>query len=67
MANDKNTGFWKRLAFTLLGPASGREVLAAVVRKQTAHLPMFSFPLDAAAVRRVLVILPPEQLRCCTN
>jgi ADP-heptose:LPS heptosyltransferase len=62
MANDKNTGFWKRLAFTLLGPANGREVLAAVVRKQTAHLPLFSFPLDAAAVRRVLVILPPEQL-----
>lgn len=62
MANDKNTGYWKRFAFAFLGPSNGRKFLAGIVRKQMAHLPPFSFPLDAAAMKRVLVILPPGQL-----
>ena len=62
MANNKNTGSWKRFAFALLGPSNGRKLLARIVRKQTAHLPLFSFPLHAASVKRVLMILPPGQL-----
>jgi len=62
MPNTKNTGSWKRFAFALLGPSNGRKLLSRIVRKQTAHLPLFSFPLDAGSVKRVLMILPPGQL-----
>jgi ADP-heptose:LPS heptosyltransferase len=62
MAHNKNTGSWKRFAFALVGPSNGRKLLARTVKKQTAHLPLFSFPLNAASVKRVLMILPPGQL-----
>lgn len=62
MSNKKNSGSWKRLFFALLGRQNGRKLLARIVRKQTAHLPLFSFPLDVAAIKRVFVILPPEPL-----
>jgi len=62
MAHSKKTGSWKRFAFALLGRTNGRKLLARIVRKQTAHLPLFSFPLDAVSVKRVLLILPPEPL-----
>jgi ADP-heptose:LPS heptosyltransferase len=63
MANDKKTGRWKRAAFRLLGPARGRKILANAVRKQTAGLPAFSFPLDVATIKNVLVVLPPGKLQ----
>jgi ADP-heptose:LPS heptosyltransferase len=62
MADNKHTGPWKRFAFALLGRSKGRKILASIVRKQTAHLPPFSFPFDTEAVKKVLVILPPEPL-----
>jgi ADP-heptose:LPS heptosyltransferase len=62
MAHNKHSGSWKRFAFTLLGRTNGRKLLARIVRKETAHLPPFSFPLDAASVKRLLLILPPEPL-----
>lgn len=63
MAHDSTTGCWKRAAFRLVGPARGRKILADAVRKMTAEAPAFSFPLDAAAVRNVLIILPSERLQ----
>jgi ADP-heptose:LPS heptosyltransferase len=62
MAHRSHSGFWKRFLFAFLGRSNGRRFLAGIVRRQTAHLPPLLFPLDTAAVKRVLVILPPEQL-----
>jgi ADP-heptose:LPS heptosyltransferase len=62
MPQNKNSGSFKRFAFAVLGRKNGRELLARIVRKQTAHQPPLSFPIDAAAVKRVLMILPPEPL-----
>jgi ADP-heptose:LPS heptosyltransferase len=63
MADSKHTGRWKRFAFALLGRSRGRKILADIVRKQTAQRPLFSFPLDAAAVKSVVIILPPDRLQ----
>ncbi|MBN2188653.1 MAG: hypothetical protein JW699_04305, partial [Chitinispirillaceae bacterium] len=62
MAYNKNSGALKRFAFAILGRENGRKLLARIVRKATAHLPPLSFPIDEAAVKRVLMILPPEPL-----
>jgi ADP-heptose:LPS heptosyltransferase len=63
MANDKTTGRWKRAVYRLIGPVRSRKILADAVRKLTAEVPAFSFPLNAAGVRNVLIILPSEKLQ----
>jgi ADP-heptose:LPS heptosyltransferase len=62
MANNRNTGSWKRFLFALLGRSNGRRILTGIVRRKTAHLPPLSFPIDAAAVKRLLLILPTGPL-----
>lgn len=63
MANDQTTGRWRRFFFRLIGPVRTRHILEKRIRKLTIGLPDFSFPLDAAAVRNVLVILPSDKLQ----
>jgi ADP-heptose:LPS heptosyltransferase len=62
MTQSRRSGSWKRLAFALIGRSNGRRLLTGIVRRQTAHLPPLSFPLESDAVKRVLLILPPEPL-----
>jgi len=62
MAHNKNSGSLRRFAFAVLGRKNGRKLLARIVRKQTAILPPLSFPIAAAGVKRLLLILPPEPL-----
>jgi ADP-heptose:LPS heptosyltransferase len=62
MARHKNTGLLKRLAFGMLGRKWGRILLSRIVLKHAGHLPPLSFPIDAAAVKRALMILPPEPI-----
>jgi ADP-heptose:LPS heptosyltransferase len=63
MANEKAKGRWKRVALRLAGPTRARKILADAVRRQTADAPAFTFPLNAAAVKNILIILPPEKLQ----
>jgi hypothetical protein len=63
MGNDKTTGRLKRFFFRLMGPVRSRKILEKSVGKLTAGLPPFSFPLDAAAIRNVLIILPTDKLQ----
>jgi ADP-heptose:LPS heptosyltransferase len=62
MPNAKNTGRLKRLLFSLLGSSRGKDFLARKVRKQTGGIPPFSFPIDIASVKKILIILPSEPL-----
>jgi ADP-heptose:LPS heptosyltransferase len=62
MAHRRHFGSLKRFFFGLLGRSNGRKLLARIVLKQTAQLPPLSFPFDAAAAKRALLILPPEPL-----
>jgi ADP-heptose:LPS heptosyltransferase len=63
MANDKTTGRLKRAALRVLGPTRARKLLAVAVQKLTADAPSFAFPLNPSAVKKVLIILPPEKLQ----
>lgn len=63
MANNATQGRWKRVALRVAGPARARKILADAVRRQTADAPAFSFPLDATAVKSLLIILPPDKLQ----
>ena len=63
MTSNKNTGRLKRFFFRLLGGARGKNFLAGKIRRQTAAIPPFSFPIDVASIKRILIILPSEPLQ----
>src|SRR5664279_1815912 len=63
MANERTTGRWKRAALRIAGPVRGRKFLADAVRKLTADVPAFSFPLKVAGVGKILIIPPSEKLQ----
>lgn len=59
----KSTGRWKRFFHRLAGPERSRGMLANAVRRETAGLPPFSFPLDIASVKNIVIILPADRLQ----
>jgi ADP-heptose:LPS heptosyltransferase len=53
----------KRALFSLIGPSRRRSILAARVRKRSADSAPFTFPIDRASFKRILLILPEDRLQ----
>jgi ADP-heptose:LPS heptosyltransferase len=63
MSNGQTGGRLTRFAFSMMGSSGGRNLLAQKVRSRTAGLAPFSFPLNPALYKNVLIMLPSKRLQ----
>ncbi|MBN2037094.1 MAG: hypothetical protein JW768_10160 [Chitinispirillaceae bacterium] len=63
MSNGQTGGRFTRFVFSMMGSSTGRNLLAKKVRSKTANLPPFSFPLDPAQYKNILIMVPSKRLQ----